>query len=241
MAKDVMQLSENTLGILKHFVAINKAILIEPSDGKENGTRIYSRSDNRATIATALLPEKFKTPFITSDLGRFLSMCSLFKSPVFDFRDDNVLIKEAEGSQKVTFYNTQRHIVEAIQPNKTPSPEKVKDVAIEFSLTAELLEKLRKGADLLGNMDIEISANDGKVVLRSLNRKNQESGNTFEVETDCAEDCKGQFFIKKGNLLVRPVDYIVKVYNEGVISMISQSSQVDDEVYWILAEYPEAD
>lgn len=232
-----MVLSEDTIGLLKHFTNVNHSIMILPQDVENGHTRIYSQAETHAMVASAIIPEEFKVPFVTSDLGRFLSMVSLFDKPSFDFHEDYVNIKEEGGHQKVTFYNTPKQLVEKVQRNKLPDPEAIGEVVIEFALPAETLEKIKKAADMLANPDLRISAQDGKVKVLSAN-SDSKSTNTYEVELDCGKECEGEFTFKKANFLVRPIDYVAKIYDQGVMCLISQSSQFEDEVYWIVAEFP---
>ena len=239
-AGDTMILSEETLAIFKHFASINPSIMVLPEDVENGKTKIYSRSETRAMIGFCIIPEEFKKPFITTDLARFLSMASLFDHPVFEFEEDYVLIREEGTNQKVTFYNSPKHLVEKGQANKLPNPKAIGEVVIEFSLSEEVMERVKKAGDMLGNDDILIKVKDGKLKISALNKR-AETTNSFEIEVPakCTDDM--EFYFKKSNLRARPNDYLVKVYSEGLMEMVSQSDQFEVESYWVVSEIDDND
>ena len=76
-----MELSENTLGVLKNFANINSNILIE------NGNTLRTISEARNVLSRATVTEDFPIKFGIYDLNEFLSSTSLFKTPIIDFQD----------------------------------------------------------------------------------------------------------------------------------------------------------
>ena len=92
-----MNLSDNTLGILKNFAGINNSILVK----KGNQLRTISVAKN--ILAEAEIPEDFPRDVAIYDLNQFLNGLSLHQDPDLDFSEETYLTI-SEGRRKVKYF-----------------------------------------------------------------------------------------------------------------------------------------
>ena len=93
-----MKLSEQTKEILKNFSSINQNLLIK------SGKTLTTMSAMKNIVAKAEVEESFPKEFAIYDLNEFLAALSLFKSPVLDFDEQFVTIKEENNTSNSLKY-----------------------------------------------------------------------------------------------------------------------------------------
>ena len=76
-----MQLSNDTVEVLKNFSTINPNLVIEP------GQKIQTISESKTVMAKAEIVEDFPNEIGVYDLNEFLSVLNLIESPSLDFKD----------------------------------------------------------------------------------------------------------------------------------------------------------
>ena len=81
-----MKLNSGTLNVLKNFATINQNLMIK------EGSTITTMSAMKNIVAKASVEETFPKQIAIYDLNEFLSSTSLFKQPVIDFEDNNLLM-----------------------------------------------------------------------------------------------------------------------------------------------------
>jgi len=74
-----MQLSENTVNILKNFAGINANLVFKP------GQALSTISEAKTIMAKAQIDETFSNEFGVYDLNEFLSVMNLVDAPVLTF------------------------------------------------------------------------------------------------------------------------------------------------------------
>ena len=92
-----MNLSDNTLGILKNFAGINNSILVK------EGNQLRTISVMKNILAEAEIPEDFPRQFGIYDLNQFLNGLSLHSDPNLDFTEESYLTI-SEGRRKVKYF-----------------------------------------------------------------------------------------------------------------------------------------
>ena len=88
-----MKLSEHTIEVLKNFASINQNLVIK------EGSTLTTMSAMKNIVAKADVEESFDKEVAIYDLNEFLASISLFTSPILDFKEGFVTIKE-ENSPK---------------------------------------------------------------------------------------------------------------------------------------------
>lgn len=171
-----MKLSDNTVGILQNFANINNGILIAP------GNQIKTISPNKTILASAKVEEDFDTQFCIYDLSQFLSTISMFSSAELNFEKDLVVISDGSAKIKYTYADPKTIVV---------PPDKVLSITsdISFKLSAAILQKAMKAANVLGLPNLVFSSENGsdKLMIKSTDVKNSTS-NELTIDID-AKDC----------------------------------------------------
>ena len=133
-----MNLSTNTIALLKNFSDINMNILVKP------GNKLQTISNMRNILADFGIEEKFDRKFAIYDLPQFLRSLDLFKSPELKFNGgSSMTISEAKSSKEVKYYFSDPSTV--FKPSKITMP----DNHVTFTLKKDDFARLMKGTTTL--------------------------------------------------------------------------------------------
>ena len=170
-----MNLSDNTLGILKNFAGINNSILVK------QGNQLRTISVMKNILAEAEIPEDFPRQFGIYDLNQFLNGLSLHSDPNLDFTEESYLTI-SEGRRKVKYFFADPQVIIAPPEKEITLP--TEDVC--FQLESITLEKLLKAAAVYQLPDLCAVSENGTIKLVVHDKKNDTS-NEFAIvvgETD---------------------------------------------------------
>ena len=107
-----MKLSSNTTMVLKNFATINQNLVIK------EGSELLTMSSMKNIVAKATVEENFPKEFAIYDLNEFLASLSIFKSPVLEFEEQYLTIKEEDQPhKKLTYFYSDPSVVQS--PTKT--------------------------------------------------------------------------------------------------------------------------
>ena len=185
-----MKLSDHTIEVLKNFATINQNLVIK------EGSTLSTMSAMKNIVAKADVEESFDKEVAIYDLNEFLASISLFTSPILDFKEGFVTIKE-ENSPKnsLKYFYSDPSVVTS--PSKTitmPSKE------VSFTLNGENLNKLKRAAGVIQAPDLVLEKKDADVFLTVKDKKN-DTANTFSVDVDTTtEGSNFKFYYKVENL-----------------------------------------
>ena len=214
-----MNISTNTLSVLKSFTSINPSLYVN------SGNVIKTISPQKTIIGRAEVDDSFDVPFGIYDLNQFLSTVSIFESPDFEFSDRSVEIKN--GVSSVTYgYADANMIMQA--------PEKdldLPDVVVEFELKDEVFKKTMQAASVLQLPNWSVIGAGGDVTLVVGNSKD-ESSNTFRHVVG-STDLDFELFFKVENLRFMPADYKVKISSKGISHFSTNGGKLQ---YYIATE-----
>ena len=218
-----MELSENTLQILRNFSGINQNLLIKP------GSNIKTISEARNVVATADVTESFEKDFGIYDLNEFIGVMGLVDTPSLKFEDDFVIVSDSSGRSKVKyFYAAEETLTSPAKDVNMP------DGDVKFTLDNDTLNKLKKAASTLGHNEVSIKANDGILSLSIVENQNATS-NAFSIDIDgeFKQDAVFNFIISISNLKILPGDYEVEISSK----LITQFKHKEIPLkYWIALE-----
>ena len=218
-----MKLSEHTIEVLKNFATINQNLVIK------EGSTLTTMSAMKNIVAKAEVEESFDKEVAIYDLNEFLASISLFSSPVLEFNDGFVTIKE-ENSPKnsLKYFYSDPSVVTS--PNKTitmPSKE------VSFKLNGENLNKLKRAAGVIQAPDLVLEKKNTDVFLTVKDKKN-DTANTFSVDVDTVADGSDfKFFFKVENLKLMDGDYDVDISSKNISHLVSSNKDVE---YWVALE-----
>ena len=196
--KTTMNLSDNTLGILKNFAGINNSILVK------EGNQLRTISVMKNILAEAQIPEDFPRQFGIYDLNQFLNGLSLHQDPDLDFSEQSYLTI-IEGRRKVKYFFADPQVIIAPPEKEITLP--TEDVC--FQLESITLEKLLKAAAVYQLPDLSAISEDGQIKLIVHDKKNDTS-NEFAIvvgETDRVFS----FNFKIENIKIIPGQYDVVI------------------------------
>ena len=193
-----MNLSDNTLGILKNFAGINNSILVK----KGNQLRTISVAKN--ILAEAEIPEDFPRDVAIYDLNQFLNGLSLHQDPDLDFSEETHLTIR-EGRRKVKYFFADPQVIIAPPEKEISLPSQ--DAC--FQLDSSALEKLLKAAAVYQLPDLSVVGGAGVVKLIVRDKKNDTS-NEYAV-TVGETDKNFTFNFKVENIRIIPGSYDVVV------------------------------
>ena len=217
-----MKLSSNTTMVLKNFATINQNLVIK------EGSELLTMSSMKNIVAKATVEENFPKEFAIYDLNEFLASLSIFKSPVLEFEEQYLTIKEEDQPhKKLTYFYSDPSVVQS--PTKTitmPSEE------VKFHLDMNKLLEMKRAAGVIGSPDMVLQKSSGNSSLLVKDKKNDTANNySSDIKTD--GDGEYKFFFKVENLKLFDGDYNVKISSKNISHFKNDKSNIE---YWIALE-----
>ena len=218
-----MELSEDTLNVLKNFSGINPNMLIR------SGNTIKTISEARTVLSRATVSEEFPVDFGIYDMNEFMGVLQLVDTPKLKFEDDYVVVNDSTGRSKVKYFYSSEDTLTTPQKDIT-----MPEANVKFTLDNETLNRLKRAASTLGHSEISISGKDGVLSLSVVDSQNMTS-NVFSIDVDgeFESDAVFNFIMSTNNLKILPGDYEVSISSK-LISQFSHTSL--DVKYWIALE-----
>tara|TARA_B100001093_G_scaffold244894_1_gene234493 strand:+ start:4518 stop:5195 length:678 start_codon:yes stop_codon:yes gene_type:complete len=218
-----MELSENTLQVLRNFSGINQNLLIK------TGTNLKTISEARNVVATADVTESFEKGFGIYDLNEFIGVMGLVDTPTLKFDEDFVTVSDSTGRSKVKyFYAAEETLTSPTKDVTMPEAD------VKFVLDNDTLNKLKKAASTLGHSEVSIKAKDGVLSLSVVENQNATS-NAFSIDIDgeFKQDAVFNFIISISNLKILPGDYDVEISSKLITQFKNKEVPIR---YWIALE-----
>ncbi len=213
-----MQLSENTLAILKNFAVILSANGNEGGIVMKPGNELSIITQTRNVYAEAKIAETIPVTFGIHDIPNFLSNISNLGGPAaeLEFDDKKVVIRHGDFSME--YYGTEPSLINS--PTK-----KIPDFDADVTLTIsnEVFQKILKIAALNGFEHISILGENGEMCLRTNNPKlpNQVK---LKIQDWSGPDFEAIFAVSLLKFL--PLDYVVSINLKGLARFVSSDGQI---------------
>ena len=218
--KTTMNLSDNTLGILKNFAGINNSILVK------EGNQLRTISVMKNILAEAEIPEDFPRQFGIYDLNQFLNGLSLHQDPDLDFSEQSYLTI-IEGRRKVKYFFADPQVIIAPPEKEITLP--TEDVC--FQLESITLEKLLKAAAVYQLPDLSAISENGQIKLIVHDKKNDTS-NEFAIVVG-ETDRTFSFNFKIENIKIIPGAYDVVISSKLLSRFVNSNLNL---TYYIALE-----
>jgi hypothetical protein len=220
----VMQLSNDTINVLKNFGAINQGILFK------KGKVLKTMSSGKNILAEVTIKEDIPTEFGIYDLNKFLSVVSLHKdNPTFEFGDKEVKIVGNKGRSKMKYRFCEPTMI-VTPPEKQlamPNPE------VSFSLSAEDFDWIMKAAGVLGSPQIAVESDGSKVTVTAFDSSDS-SAHTDALEVSVGNGDKFRFIFKTEHLTkLFGGAYDVQISSKGISNFKHKTVELQ---YWISTE-----
>jgi len=222
-----MNLSNETVSVLKNFASINQNLVIK------SGSNISTMSAMKNIVASAEVKEDFPTEFAIYDLNEFLASVSLFDKPSLDFKDDFVVMTEDGSSGKVLKYWYSDPSVVTTVTKEITMPE----CEVSFSLENGLLSNVQKAAAIIGVPDMVLEGMDSGIALLKVTDKKNATANDYAVKIDVNnDDGKNhpyKFWFKVENLKLLSGTYDIGVSSKNISHFVNTNVGIQ---YWIALE-----
>jgi len=216
-----MNLTSDTVNVLKNFSDINQNILIKP------GNKVQTISTMKNILAEAEVTEKFESEFAIYDLPEFLRSVEMFEKPKLNFNGgSNVTIKDEKSAQSIKYFFADKSVI--VAPTKTIT---MPDVFVSFTIKKDDFEKLRKGITNLNLPDVVVKGNGKTVTLIATDKKNKSSNDYSNTigETDKTFTA----YFRAENLKLILDDYNVSISSQKISHFVNRNKAVQ---YWIALE-----
>ena len=218
--KTTMNLSDNTLGILKNFAGINNSILVK------EGNQLRTISVMKNILAEAQVPEDFPRQFGIYDLNMFLNGLSLHSDPNLDFEEESY-VTISEGRRKVKYFFADPQVIIAPPEKEITLP--TEDIC--FQLESVTLEKLLKAASVYQLPDLSAISENGQIKLIVHDKKNDTS-NEFAIVVG-ETDREFSFNFKIENIKIIPGAYDVVISSKLLSRFVNNNLNL---TYYIALE-----
>ena len=222
-----MNLSNETVSVLKNFASINQNLVIKP------GSSISTMSAMKNIVAAAEVKEVFPTEFAIYDLNEFLASLSLFEKPNLDFKDDFVVITEDGSTGKTLKYWYSDPSVVTTPTKEITMPE----CEVNFSFENDLLSNVQKAAAVIGVPDMVLEGMDNGIALLKVTDKKNATANDYAVKINVNnEDGKNlsyKFWFKVENLKLLSGTYDVAISSKNISHFVNTNVDIQ---YWIALE-----
>jgi hypothetical protein len=215
-----MNLSSDTIVILKNFASINQSIFVR------EGNKLKTMSVMKNVLAESIVEEEFPKDFAIYDLNQFLNGIGLHDKPELDFSNDSYLTIR-EGKRRVKYFFADPSVI------VTP-PEKDIEVPsndIEFQLDHSQLEKLLKASSIYQLPDLAAVGENGVISLVVRDKKNDTSNEFSIIVGETSEEFTMNFKVE--NIKIVPGSYDVVISNKLISKFESKSRNLR---YWIALE-----
>jgi len=218
-----MNLSDNTLTILKNFAGINNSILVK------QGNILRTISVAKNILAEAEINEEFPREFAVYDLNQFLNGLGLHQDPELDFSENSYLTIR-EGKRKVKYFFADPNVIVSPPEKNITLPSE----DVSFQLDSTSLEKLLKAATVYQLPDFCVVGSSGLVNLVVRDKKNDTS-NEYSI-TVGETDKEFTFNFKVENIKIIPGAYDVVVSSK----LLSQFTNTQHDLKYYIALEPDS-
>ena len=214
-----MNLSSDTVNVLKNFSDINQNILVKP------GNKIQTISTMKNILAEAEVSEKFEDEFAIYDLPEFLRSVELFEKPELKF-NGGTNVKISQASQSIKYFFADKSVI--VSPSKGIN---MPDKHVTFTLKKDDFARLMKGATTLTLPDIAVKG-DGKIIKMIATDKKNKSSNEYSIDVGETDKSFTGFF-RTENFKQIVDDYDVAISKAKISHFVNRNKSVQ---YWIALE-----
>lgn len=217
-----MEISSNTVNVLKNFASINSNIVIKP------GNKLMTISEAKNVLAQAIVPEQFQKIVGIYDLQEFLNVLGLVDQPRVRFDDNYMSIGGSSGRDMIKYYYADVDML--------TSPSKIiemPDADVWFTLDENTLSNLKRAAAVFGHNQMSIEPSDGCIKLTVIDPENS-TANQYSIDVDGGYNTESfNFVLNIANLKMVSDTYNVKISSK-LISQFTNEKQ--DLSYWVALE-----
>jgi hypothetical protein len=216
-----MNLSSDTVSVLKNFSDINENILIKP------GNKIQTISTMKNVLAEAEITEKFESEFGIYKLPEFLRSIELFESPELEFNGSSYMtIADSKTKQSIKYFFADKSVL--VSPGKSIN---MPDKFVTFTFKKNDFAQLTKAATSLNLPDVTVKG-DGKIIKVIASDRKNKSSNQYSIDVG-ESDKKFTAYFRMENFKQVVDDYDVAISSKKLSHFINRNKPIQ---YWIALE-----
>jgi hypothetical protein len=214
-----MELTENTLDVLKNFATINSNIVID------EGNTVKTVSESKTVLARAELDQSLPRRFGIYELPEFLSVLGLVDSPRLTFEENYVTIGDSTGRSNIKYFYSETEIL------TSPSKDiQMPECDTRFTLDRTTLAKIRRAAASLGHGEVTVT-NDNGVINLTVADNNDATSHAFTIAVDGESGSDNlKAVLNIGNLKMIDGDYEVSISSKLISHFVNKESNIE---YWV--------
>lgn len=214
-----MNLTSDTVNVLKNFSDINQNILVKP------GNKIQTISTMKNILAEAEVSEKFEDEFAIYDLPEFLRSVELFDKPELKF-NGGTNVKISKASQSIKYFFADKSVI--VAPTKGIT---MPDKFVTFTITKDNFARLLKGTTTLNLPDVAVKGDGKKIKMIATDKKNK-SSNEYSIDVGETDKTFTAYF-RTENFKQIVDDYDVAISKSKISHFVNRNKPVQ---YWIALE-----
>jgi len=220
-----MNLSKETLTILKNFGTINQGILFK------KGTVLKTVTSHKNILAEAAIAEDMPNDFGIYDLNNFLSVISLHKDDTsFEFDNKHVLIVGNKGRSKIKYRFCDPNMI-VIPPEKQLS---MPPAEISFELTSEDFDWIMRAAAVLASPHVAVDSDGKTVTIVTLNLQDDSAHtDSLTLPVKGNGDTYRMLFKTENLTKILPGAYDVQISSKGIAHFKNKNVKLQ---YWATLE-----
>ena len=193
-----MEISANTVNILKNFASINSNIVIKP------GQKLMTISEAKNILAQASIPEEFGTQVGIYDLQEFLNVLNLVDTPNIQLDQSYMHVRSQSGRELVKYYYADTEMLTSpTKPIEMPDPD------VSFNLDVNTLSSLKRASGIFGHGQLLIEPSEGSI----------------EVDGEYTS-APFKFVLNISNLRMVSDDYKVKISKKLISEFTNEASNL---------------
>ena len=217
-----MEISANTVNVLKNFASINGNIVIKP------GNKLMTISEAKNILAEAVVPESFSEQVGIYDLQEFLNVLSLVDRPRVRFQASWMDIGSQSGRELVKYSYADTEML------TTPSkPIDMPEADVWFTIDEATSAVIKRAAAIFDHSQLAIEPDGGSIKLSVVDPDNA-TANQYTVQVDGGYDNDSfKFILNINNLRMVQDTYEVKISSKLISQFRNESGSL---TYWVALE-----
>lgn len=217
-----MQISKDTIDILKNFSEINQNLLVK------EGNTLSTISVMKNILADAEVSESFPREFGLYDLNDFLAKASIHDDCEVDFDEVKVSFtgKHSKGTKGKSHYADPSVLVYPKQSISFP------EAVIEFELKEKDFQWIKK-ASAVANLPDLVLQSDGDVIKLVVTEKQNDTSDDQELIIGDGDGKKYFMAFKAENIKILSGDYTVFIAEQKISKFVHKTKNI---VYHIALE-----
>ncbi|NDB06417.1 MAG: hypothetical protein EBX95_11975 [Acidimicrobiia bacterium] len=214
-----MQISNETIAILKNFSTINSNIIFRP------GNNIKTMSTAKNVFASATVAETFPREVAIYDLNSLLALLTLNDKCEVEFHEESLKISKNGGDFEY-FYSDPRLVT------APPADKSIEvDNHFQFKLTADDVQTMQKAIAITASPNIFVTSKLNQVTLSIHDKKNAKANSYKKVIGPGFDDFN--VFIGVDVFKIIPDAYTVTVSKKKFLHFKHETKPIE---YWLACD-----